>query len=61
MLLLAILFFVLAAVVVTVKRPRRPPENSKEYRIDNRVIASVLLLIAVCFLVLSWVTGRYWF
>ncbi len=59
MLLLAIVCFLLAIIVLTVKRPLRPPESSKEYRVYNRVVASVLMLVGVCFIILSWVTGRY--
>ena len=59
MLLLSILFLLLAAFVLVSKRPRRPPEDSPEYRLDNRVVASILGLLAVSFAVLAWVTGRY--
>ena len=59
MLVLSILFMLLAAFVLVSKRPRRPPEESPEYRLDNRVVASILALLAISFAVLAWITGKY--
>jgi len=59
MLVFSILFLILAVVVLMSKRPRRPPGESTEYRIDSRVIASVLALLAFSFAILAWATGKY--
>lgn len=59
MLVFTILFLFLAVFVLVSKRPRRPPGESTEYRIDNRVVASVLALLAISFAVLAWATGKY--
>ncbi len=59
MLIFTIVFAVLAILVLVVKRPRRAPQGSREYRVDERVVASVLTLLAVCFAVLAWTSGKY--
>ncbi len=59
MLILTLLFAVLAVLVVVVKRPVRAPQDSAEYRIDSRVVACVLALLALSFAVLAWSTGKY--
>jgi hypothetical protein len=56
MLLFAIFFSIAAVVVLTVKRPVRPPYGSPEYRRDDRIVASVLLLIAIGFAAIAWIT-----
>jgi hypothetical protein len=45
-------FLVLAVLVLTVKKPARPPYGSPEYRWDDRVAASVLVIMAALFAVL---------
>jgi hypothetical protein len=42
-------FLVLAILVLTVKKPDRPPYGSPEYRRDDRVVASVLIIMAAVF------------
>ena len=59
MLVFSVLFLFLAAFVLLSNRPRRPPAESTEYRIDKRVVAAILVLLAVGFAVLAWATGRY--
>lgn len=59
MLLFTLAFSVLAVLVLRSKRPLRAPQGSTEYHIDNRVVASVLAVLAVSFAVLAWSTGRY--
>jgi hypothetical protein len=40
---------VLAILVLTAKKPDRPPYGSPEYRGDDRVVASVLVILAALF------------
>ena len=55
MLFFAIVSFVAAVLVLTVKRPRERPFGSPEYRWDERVVASILMVLAIGFAVLAWV------
>ena len=54
MLLFAAIFFIASVLVLTVKRPVRPPYNSPEYRWDQRVVASILMLLAIGFAAMAW-------
>jgi hypothetical protein len=56
--ILALLFFVLALVVLRSRRGPEVPNSSKLYRIDNRVVASVLAILGVAFALLAWSSGR---
>ncbi len=58
MLVPALVCFVLAALVLCSKRPAKVPNSSTLYRIDNRVVASVLVILALAFLVLGWLHHR---
>ena len=53
MVIFTILFAAAAVAVLTVKRPARPPWGSPEYRFDDRVVASILLLLATGFAVMA--------
>jgi hypothetical protein len=54
MLVFAFAFFALAIFVLTVKKPARPPYESPEYQWDDRVVASVLVLMAAGFALAHW-------
>ena len=54
MLVFAFAFFALAIFVLTVKKPVKPPYESPEYRWDDRVVASVLVLMAAGFALAHW-------
>jgi hypothetical protein len=56
--ILALVCLVLAILVLRAKRPGEAPNSSRLYRIDNRVVAAVLLVLAVTFTVLAWMTGK---
>ncbi len=58
MLLIALLFLVLAVLVFRLKKPAETPNSSRLYRIDNRVVSAVLVLLALTFVVLAWISGR---
>ncbi len=58
MLVIALLFFVLALVVLRAKRGAEVPNSSRLYRIDNRVVASVLAILGLAFALLAWSSGR---
>ncbi len=49
---------VLAFVVLRAKRPADAPNSSRLYRLDNRVVAAVLAVLALTFTFLAWQTGR---
>jgi hypothetical protein len=53
MLVFSLLFLVGAIVLLT----RRPA--GKLYRLDNRVMAGALIVLALSFAVLAWSTGKY--
>jgi hypothetical protein len=57
-LIIALLFFVLAVVVLRAKRGPEVPNSSRLYHIDNRVVASVLAILGVAFALLAWSRGR---
>jgi hypothetical protein len=59
MLIFTLIFAILAIAVLFTKGPARAPYGSIEYRIDNRVVASVLMLMAIGFAVLAWSSGKY--
>ncbi len=61
MLIPALICFVLAILVLRAKRPAEVPNSSGLYRIDNRVVASVLVILALTFVVLGWLHHRLWF
>jgi Mn2+/Fe2+ NRAMP family transporter len=54
MLVFTFVFLVSAILVLMVKKPARPPNGSPEYRWDDRVVASVLVIMAAAFAVLQW-------
>jgi hypothetical protein len=61
MLIPAIVCFALAVLVLRSKRPAETPNSSGLYRIDNRVVAGVLVILALTFAVLGWLHHRLWF
>ncbi|HVX68019.1 MAG TPA: hypothetical protein VHA11_15510 [Bryobacteraceae bacterium] len=58
MLLVTALCLILAVLVMRSRRNPEQPNSSRLYRIDNRVIASVLVILAVAFAVLAVASGR---
>ncbi len=61
MLLVALLCVVLAVLAFRSKPPADRPNTSSLYRIDNRAIGSVLLILAAAFAVLAYTSGRLLF
>jgi hypothetical protein len=55
MLLFAIVCVVLSLLVLCVRRPAKPPHRSPEYRVDEWVVATILMLMAMGFVLLSLV------
>jgi hypothetical protein len=53
-LIIAVLFFIGGVLALTVKPPADRANNSRLYKIDNRVVAAVSFLVGLCFLVLSF-------
>jgi cytochrome b subunit of formate dehydrogenase len=53
MFVFAIVFLVSGILLWRAKRPEVLPNSSFYYKIDNRVIGSVLLIMAACFFVLG--------
>jgi hypothetical protein len=49
---------VLALLVLRARGPGETPNSSRLYRIDNRVVAAVLTVLAFTFAFLAWQTGR---
>jgi hypothetical protein len=58
MLILALACIVLAILVFRMKRPPETPNSSRLYRVDNRVVAAILMVLAITFGVLAWTSGR---
>ncbi len=58
MLVIALILLVLAGIVLRLKTPADIPNSSRLYRIDNRVVAAVLALLALVFGVLAWTSER---
>jgi len=56
MLIFGIVCAALALLVLTVRRPAKPPFRSPEYRVDEWVVATILMLMATGFVILSFVT-----
>ena len=56
MILFAVISFIAAIFVLVAKRPGRPLTESTEYRLDSRVVASVLFLLGVVFTAAAWLT-----
>lgn len=54
MLVFTFVFLVLAILILAVKKPAEPPYGSPEYRWDDRVVASVLVIMAAGFAILHW-------
>lgn len=52
--LFALICFLAAILVTIVRRPDRPPYGSPEYRWDDRVVASILMLLALLFAAAAW-------
>ncbi|MGD0013709.1 MAG: hypothetical protein ABSD56_04690 [Bryobacteraceae bacterium] len=61
MLILALVCAILAVVVLRVRRPAEVPNSSRLYRIDSRVVASVLAVLAITFLILAYTSGKLLF
>ncbi|HEY1207041.1 MAG: hypothetical protein ABSH46_22985 [Bryobacteraceae bacterium] len=49
---------VLAGLVLRAKRPAESPNSSGLYRVDNRVVAAILVVLALTFAFLAWRSGR---
>lgn len=58
MAIVAVVCLVLALLVWRAKRPAEVPNSSRLYRVDNRVVATVLLILALTFALLAWRSGR---
>jgi hypothetical protein len=58
MLILALVCVILAILVLRVRRPGEAPNSSRLYRIDSRVVASVLVVLAITFIVLAYTSGK---
>jgi hypothetical protein len=52
---------VLAFLVWRAKRPAGAPNSSRLYRLDNRVVAGILCVLALTFAFLAWQSGRLLF
>lgn len=52
---------VVAFLVLRAKRPAEVPNSSRLYRLDNRVVAAILGVLALTFAVLAWQSGRLLF
>lgn len=61
MLLLAFACVIAAIFVFRCKRPAESPNSSRLYRVDNRVVGSLLLILALAFAVLAYTSGRLLF
>ncbi len=61
MLLLALACAILAVLAFRAKLPADRPNTSALYRIDNRAIGSVLLILAAAFAVLAYTSGKLLF
>jgi formate-dependent nitrite reductase membrane component NrfD len=61
MVILAVVCLVLAVLVLRARRPPEAPNSSRLYRVDNRVVATVLFVLAVTFVLLAWKSGRPFF
>jgi hypothetical protein len=58
MLIPALACIVLAILVLRMKKPAEAPNSSRLYRVDNRVVAAILMVLAITFGVLAWTSGR---
>jgi threonine/homoserine/homoserine lactone efflux protein len=58
MLLVSLAFVLLAILVFRYKRPAEAANSSRLYRVDNRVIGSILVILALTFAVLAYTSGR---
>lgn len=61
MLIAMLACLVLAILVLRMKKPADLPNSSRLYRVDNRVVSAVLLVLAITFAVLAWTSGRLFF
>jgi len=52
---------VLAFLAWRAKRPADAPNSSRLYRLDNRVVAAILTVLALTFAFLVWQSGRLLF
>jgi hypothetical protein len=52
---------VLAGLVLRARRPAEIPNSSRLYRVDNRVVAAILVVLALTFAFLAWKSGRLLF
>jgi hypothetical protein len=51
----------LAVLVLRAKRSAETPNSSRLYRIDNRVVSAILVILAITFAFLAWQSGRLLF
>ena len=58
MLILSLICLILAVLVLRAKRPAETPNSSRLYRVDNRVVAAILTILALTFAFLAWHSGR---
>ena len=58
MLLIAIACAVFSIPAFCAKRPAEQPQSSRLYRVDNRVVGTILAILAVAFAVLAYTTGK---
>ena len=61
MVVLAVACLVLAFLVLRAKRPADAPNSSRLYRVDNRVVAAILVILALTFAFQAWQSGRLLF
>jgi hypothetical protein len=61
MLLLAFACAITAIFVFRSKPPVESPNSSRLYRVDNRVVGSLLLILALAFAVLAYTSGKLLF
>ncbi len=58
MAIVALACLVLACLVLRAKRPAEAPNSSRLYRLDNRVVSAILVVLALTFGYLAWQSGR---
>ena len=61
MAVLSLVCLILAFLVLRARRPAEVPNSSRLYRVDNRVVAAILTVLAFTFAFLAWQSGRLLF
>lgn len=61
MLLITLACAVLSVLAFRAKRPPGAPKSSNLYRVDNRVVGSILAILAIAFAVLAYTFGKLLF